>query len=248
MRPSSRYLSRVSPTWILAPPLEFRRLLLIVPPCLRNAAGKSGFLWRKAEHVPIGNTMRRQIPMGYPVAPRADHAIERTARRGQLASGFGGENLLDQRIDRWIGDAGAIERARHARRLRGEIRAQRVTRRSREIEALDRDVIVEFIDALAELNRIDDAQGRIDAEHPEVLDEWHVVRLEGRLVDQELDRPRLALRIDALAVLDHVAGLLQQLRRLAQQHAVLARAVGHRGQIRLAEHLVRHLAVERLKQ
>jgi hypothetical protein len=37
------------------------------------------------------------------------------------------------------------------------------------------------------------------------------MRLEGRLIDQELDRDRLAFRIDALAVLDRVARLLQLL-------------------------------------
>src|SRR5437588_860235 len=43
-------------------------------------------------------------------------------------------------------------------------------------------------------------------------------------------------------------GLLQQLRCLGQQRAILSRTVGNRRQIRLAEHLVRHLGAERLKQ
>ena len=44
------------------------------------------------------------------------------------------------------------------------------------------------------------------------------------------------------------AGILEKLRGLAQQRAVLARAVGDRRQIRLAEHLVRHAAAKRLEQ
>ena len=48
--------------------------------------------------------------------------------------------------------------------LRGKIGAQRVARRCGEAEALDGDVEIEVVDARAVLHRIDDAQGRVDAE------------------------------------------------------------------------------------
>ena len=75
-------------------------------------------------------------------------------------------------------------------RLRREIGAQRIARRRGEAEAVDRDVEVEIVDARAILHRVDDAQRRLDAEHAEVLDVGQVVRLEGRLVDQEFDGER----------------------------------------------------------
>jgi len=70
------------------------------------------------------------------------------------------------------------------------------------------------------LDRIDDAQIRIDAERREILDERQVVRLEGRLVDQELDRDALAFRRQPLAVLDDITRLLEDRAGLAQQRAV----------------------------
>src|SRR5207302_2791746 len=117
-----------------------------------------------------------------------------------------------------------------------------------EPEALHRDVEVEIVDAPAILHRVDHAETGLDADGAEILDEWHVVRLKGRLVDQELDIDALARRADALAVLDGEACLLKQLRSLAQERAVLARAVGHRRHEWLAEHLVRDVAAERLQQ
>jgi hypothetical protein len=37
------------------------------------------------------------------------------------------------------------------------------------------------------LHGIDDAQRRVNAQRPEILDERHVMRLERRLVEQELE-------------------------------------------------------------
>src|SRR3954452_4281512 len=227
------------------PPIEFCCLLLIVPPRLRNAAGKSGLLRRRPEYVPIGDAMRRQIPMRYPVTPGAYHPIECTARDRQLAARLGLQDFLNQRVNHRIRNAGEIERAVHLRGLGTKIGAERVAGRRREIESLHGDIEVEFVGPLAELHRIDHPQCRVDAKGAEILDEWHVVRLEGRLIDQKLDRDQIAFGIDALAVLDRVAGLLQQVRRLAEQRAVLPRAVGDRWQKGLAEYLVRNLAAKR---
>src|SRR5262249_43587020 len=74
------------------------------------------------------------------------------------------------------------------------------------------------------------------------------MRLERRLVEQELDRDRLAIGQHALAVLDHQAGVLQQRAGFAQQRAVLTRAVRDRRHERLAEYLVGDLAAEWLEQ
>src|SRR5215218_7502812 len=97
----------------LPPPLKLCRLVLIVPPGLRNAAGKSRLFWRKPEHIPIGDAVRRKVPMRYPVAASADHAVERATGDGQFAARVGPDDLLDQRIDYRISDAGAVVRARH---------------------------------------------------------------------------------------------------------------------------------------
>src|ERR1041385_6655834 len=130
----------------LTPPLELCCLLLIVPPGLRNAAGKSGLLRRKAEYVPIGDAMRRQIPVRHPVTPGPQDAVECTARDGQFAACLGLKDLLDQRVDYRIGNSSQIERAIHLRRLGGEIRAERVAGRRREVETLNGDVEIEFVD------------------------------------------------------------------------------------------------------
>ena len=57
----------------------------------------------------------------------------------------------------------------------------------------------------------------------EILQEGRVVRLERRLVEQKFDLEDVAVRQPPLAVLDDAAGIAEQLRRLAQQGAVLPR-------------------------
>src|SRR5215218_6419068 len=73
----------------LPPPLKLCRLVLIVPPGLRNAARKSRLFWRKPEHIPVGDAVRRQVPMRNPVAAGADHAVKRATRDGQVAARVG---------------------------------------------------------------------------------------------------------------------------------------------------------------
>src|SRR5579863_2758704 len=186
--------------------------------------------------------------MRYPVAASADQAIERAASGYQRGPAFGGNDDVDQRIDRRIGNAGEVVRALERRRLRGKERAQRIARRRGEAEPVDGDVEIEAVAAGAVLYRIDDAQARLDAEDAEILDERRVMRLEGRLVNQELDGHGLAARQNELAVLDRATGLLDELRGLAQQRAILAGAVGDRRLVRLAEDLLRQVGAERLEQ
>src|SRR5262249_34118419 len=93
-----------------------------------------------------------------------------------------------------IGNAGEVLRASHRRRLRGKEGSQRIAGRGRESEPLHRQVEIEIVDPLAILHGIDNAHGRVDAQRPEILDERHVVGLERRLIEQEFDADRLALR------------------------------------------------------
>src|SRR5262249_59761065 len=81
----------------------------------------------------------------------------------------------------------------------------------------------------------------------EVRDQRALVRLESRLAGQELDGDALALRRHPRAVAQHVAGLLQDRARLAQQRTVVAGAVGDRRQERLAEHFLWDLPAKRLE-
>src|SRR5262249_5827061 len=83
---------------------------------------------------------------------------------------------------------------------------QRVSRRRREPEPLDRDVEIEVVRPRAELDRIDQPQIGVDSERRQVLEEWHMVGLRRRLVDQELDGEGLAVGGEALAVFDRRPG------------------------------------------
>ena len=64
-----------------------------------------------------------------PVASGADHAVERAAGDGQFGSRLGRNDLLDQRIDRRIGDSAEVLRALDGGGLRGELGTQRVSGR-----------------------------------------------------------------------------------------------------------------------
>jgi len=90
---------------------HFHRLVAIVPPGLRNPAEVARLAGRMAEHIPIGDPVRRFVSVRNPVAPGADDAIERLAGGDQLGPRPGGDNNVDQRVHRRIGDAGQILRA-----------------------------------------------------------------------------------------------------------------------------------------
>ena len=63
---------------------DLGRLVAIVPPGFRHAAGIARLGRRPAEHVPIGDPVRRLVPVRDPVAAGADHPVERAAGGGQL--------------------------------------------------------------------------------------------------------------------------------------------------------------------
>jgi hypothetical protein len=70
---------------------------------------------------------------------------------------------------------------------------------------------LEVLEPLLHLHRVDDANPRVDAERCEILDVRHVVGLKRRGVEQEFKPKALALGREALAVLDRITRLLQEL-------------------------------------
>src|SRR5215469_14012691 len=75
---------------------QFGRLIAIVPPCLRDSAEIPGFAGRTIENIPIGDPMRRFVPMRDPVSSGADDAIKRLAGGGKVRAGLGGNNDVDK--------------------------------------------------------------------------------------------------------------------------------------------------------
>src|ERR1700719_1720227 len=115
---------RMSPIGSLARLLQLRGLVAIVPPRLRNAAGVA---WRRvwvAEHVPVGDRVRGPVPVGYPVLPGAQQTVEGADRDHKFGARVGLDDLVDEAIDRRVGDAGKILRALGCRRGGREMGAQ----------------------------------------------------------------------------------------------------------------------------
>ncbi len=73
-------LARVSTSlaWLL---IDLRRLFVIVPPGLGDAARVARFARRPAEHVPVGQPVRGLVPVRNPIAAGSDHPIEHLAGR-----------------------------------------------------------------------------------------------------------------------------------------------------------------------
>ena len=125
--------------------------------------------------------MRGFVPVWNPVTARAEHPVEHPAGRLRLSAAMilsmspsmTGSEIPERFCEPF--KAAACE----------EIAAQRVTRRVRKAEPLNCEVEVEIVDALTILHGVGDAQLCIDAQRSEVLHEWHVMRLERRLVEQE---------------------------------------------------------------
>src|SRR5262249_28783901 len=111
--------------------IERRRLVTIVPPGLRDAARVARFGPGPTKHVPIGEPVRGLVPVRDPIAAGADHPVEYPAGRRQARAAIGCDDLVDERIDDRIGNAGEILRALYRGRLRGKITPQRVARRAR---------------------------------------------------------------------------------------------------------------------
>src|SRR5262249_34098329 len=93
---------------VLSPLLEFCRLVAIVPPGFGGAARVAWLGRGPAEHVPIGEPVRGLVPVRNPIAAAADHPVERPAGHRQALTAIGGDDLVDERIDDRIGNAGEI--------------------------------------------------------------------------------------------------------------------------------------------
>src|SRR5262249_60601934 len=136
--------------------------------------------------------------------------------------------LVCQRIDHCSVNTWKITQPVHRGGLRGKITPHRVAGRARKTEPLNRQIEVEVVHALAILHGVDDAQVCLDAERSEALDERHVVRLERRLVEQELDAGRLAPRRHPLSALDDETSPPQERARLTQDRTVLTPTIRRR--------------------
>src|SRR5262249_22946739 len=110
--------------------IDRRRLVTIVPPGLRDAARVARLGRGPAEHVPVGEPVRGLVPVRNPIAASTDHSVEYPAGHRQARAAIGGDDLVDERIDDRIGNAGKILRAPHRGRLRGKITPQRVAGRA----------------------------------------------------------------------------------------------------------------------
>src|SRR4249920_3902660 len=75
---------------------HFGRLIAIVPPCLWNSAEIPGFVGRMIEYVPIGDPVRRFVPMPDPVSSGADDAIKRLAGGRKVRAGLGSNNSVNK--------------------------------------------------------------------------------------------------------------------------------------------------------
>src|SRR5262249_56172575 len=107
-----------------------RRLVTIVPPGLRDAARVARVGRGPTEHVPIGEPVRSLVPVRNPIAARADHSVEYPAGHRQARAAIGCDDLVDERIYDWIGNAGEIIRAVPFGGLRGKRNPQRAPGRA----------------------------------------------------------------------------------------------------------------------
>src|SRR3954447_9485564 len=93
---------------ILSGLLYLGRLAGIVPPGFRRAARVAGLGWWTTKGIPIGDPMRRLVPLGNPIAPGADQPVQRTAGDGELGPRLRRDDAFDHGVDRG---------ARHARQV-----------------------------------------------------------------------------------------------------------------------------------
>src|SRR4249919_3524572 len=92
-------------------PLDLCRLVRVVPPGFRDAPGEAGLGRGPSENVPIGDPVRRLVPVRYPVPASADHAVEGAASGDEAGPRVGGDDRVDERIDCRVGHAGKVVRA-----------------------------------------------------------------------------------------------------------------------------------------
>ena len=128
---------------------SFAALSRIVPPGLRHAAGIARLCRAAGRTRPNRRSSATPCTSAESSSARRGSRGRARGRRWSVRRAISAAMIcVDQRVDRRIGDAGEILRALQRGRLRREIGAQRIARRRREAEALDRDVEIEVVDAL----------------------------------------------------------------------------------------------------
>src|SRR6185437_15647032 len=86
-------------------------LVAVIPPGFRNTPEIARSCRGPIEHVPIGDPVRRQIPVRNPIAARTEHTVECPAGYSEFVARLGGDDVADHRVDRRIDNAGMILRA-----------------------------------------------------------------------------------------------------------------------------------------
>ena len=114
---SGQRLARTSLTaTMLSRPLELRRLVAVVPPGFRDAAGIARLGRRAGRTRPNRRSSATPCTSAEPSSGRRGSRGRARGRRSTSAGRrLGGDDRVDQRVDRRIGDAGEVLRALDAR-------------------------------------------------------------------------------------------------------------------------------------
>ncbi len=151
-----------------------------------------------------------------------EDAVER-ADDGELGVAVGGDDqLVDQRIDALVGDAGIVLRTLLVDARRAEEEALLVARREGLVPARIDHVVVEAAQAVDVLRGVDHADFERDADLPEIGGQIGGDGLERGLVHQQLEGELVAIGIDEAGAIERVAGFAEERQGLAQVLAQLA--------------------------
>src|SRR4029079_12223597 len=173
---------------------------------------------------PMRDPLARQVEQRDDVVARQQHAIEGTDRRDETLLVLDLPPSSDHVIDRGALHARIIKRAFGHRCLASPAERLLVPRRQRyRPEILDHVEIVSLLAPLI-LRRVDLADARVDADLLERAGKGQEQSLLHPGCRQNFELERLSRGdIDELAILELIAGVLQELQRLAPSIAVLAR-------------------------
>ena len=67
---------------------QFGSFALVIPPRIEDATVETRLLLRPRELVPIGDVVRRLVPVRHPVMTGPEHAVERAGRNRQAPRGL----------------------------------------------------------------------------------------------------------------------------------------------------------------
>ena len=167
------------------------------------------------------------------------HPVERPGAGDQALPADRRDHELDQLVDDRVLDSDLITRCRRVRRGAAPVIPLLVARRFRLAPAADDHVEVEGTQPVDVLGLVDQAQPGVDAQARQVAHEGQHDALERRRDQENLERHRsLGLGVHQLHVLDHPAGLCEQLEGALEVVPRPAGAVGRGRPIRCREDLV----------